>query len=58
MPAHKAKIDQRLRCVYRREAYDYHFLPGYAHELNPDEMVWNYMAKRTGTARKPACEEE
>jgi transposase len=25
-------------------------LPGYAPELNPDELVWNYM-KRTGTAR-------
>ena len=29
-----------------------HFLPGYAPELNPDELVWNYM-KRTGTARSP-----
>lgn len=29
-----------------------HFLPGYAPELNPDEMVWNYV-KRTGTAKKP-----
>jgi transposase len=28
------------------------FLPGYAPELNPDELVWNYM-KRTGTARSP-----
>jgi transposase len=31
---------------------EFHLLPGYAPELNPDEMVWNYM-KRTGTARKP-----
>ncbi len=29
-----------------------HFLPGYAPELNPDELVWND-AKRTGTARRP-----
>ena len=29
-----------------------HFLPGYAPELNPDEMVWSYV-KRTGTARRP-----
>jgi transposase len=28
-----------------------HYLPGYAPELNPDELVWNYM-KRTGTARR------
>jgi hypothetical protein len=26
--------------------------PGYAPELNPDELVWNYM-KRTGTAKHP-----
>jgi transposase len=29
-----------------------HYLPGYAPELNPDELVWNYM-KRTGTAKQP-----
>ena len=27
-----------------------HFLPGYAPELNPDELVWSHM-KRTGVAR-------
>ena len=25
-----------------------HFLPGYAPDLNPDELVWSY-AKRTAT---------
>ena len=29
-----------------------HFLPGYAPELNPDELVWSHM-KRTGVARAP-----
>ena len=29
-----------------------HFLPGYAPELNPDELVWSHM-KRTGVARNP-----
>lgn len=29
-----------------------HYLPGYAPDLNPDELVWNY-AKRTGVARRP-----
>ena len=29
-----------------------HFLPGYAPELDPDEMVWSHM-KRTGVARTP-----
>lgn len=29
-----------------------HFLPGYAPDLNPDELVWSH-AKRTGVARRP-----
>ena len=29
-----------------------HFLPSYAPELNPDELVWSHV-KRTGTARRP-----
>jgi len=29
-----------------------HFLPGYAPELNPDEVVWSHL-KRTGIARTP-----
>ena len=29
-----------------------HFLPGYAPDLNPDELVWSH-AKRTGNARRP-----
>lgn len=29
-----------------------HFLPGYAPDLNLDELVWNH-AKRTGVARSP-----
>jgi transposase len=33
------------------------FLPGYAPELNPDELVWNYM-KRTGTAERPLARGE
>jgi transposase len=32
-------------------------LPGYAPELNPDELVWNYM-KRTGTAKRPLAKGE
>ena len=28
------------------------FLPGYAPDLNPDELVWSHM-KRTGVARTP-----
>jgi transposase len=33
------------------------FLPGYAPELNPDELVWNYM-KRTETAKRPLAKGE
>jgi len=29
-----------------------HYLPGYAPDLNPDELVWSY-TKRTGHARRP-----
>jgi transposase len=29
-----------------------HFLPGYASDLNPDELVWSQV-KRTGVARRP-----
>lgn len=51
LPAHKtkavtqyvAKLDGKLTL---------HYLPGYAPDLNPDELVWSY-AKRTGTARRP-----
>ena len=51
LPAHKtkavtqyvAKLDGKLTL---------HYLPGYAPDLNPDELVWSY-AKRTGTARQP-----
>ena len=33
------------------------FLPGYAPELNPDELVWSHM-KRTGTAKRPLTSNE
>jgi transposase len=53
LPAHKAKVVQDY-VASTEGKLEFHFLPGYAPELNPDEMVWNYM-KRTGTARKAAC---
>jgi Alcohol dehydrogenase GroES-like domain/DDE superfamily endonuclease len=33
------------------------FLPGYAPELNPDELVWSHM-KRTGAAKPPLTSKE
>jgi transposase len=56
LPAHKAKVvldyvegtEGKLKLI---------FLPGYAPELNPDELVWSHM-KRTGTAKRPLAPKE
>jgi transposase len=56
LPAHKAKVvldyvegtGGKLKLI---------FLPGYAPELNPDELVWSHM-KRTGTAKRPLAPKE
>jgi transposase len=44
LPAHKAK---RVR-----DHVESTLPTSYAPELNPDELVWNYV-KRTGTAKSP-----
>src|ERR1700757_4564244 len=56
LPAHKAKsvLDYVKSTAGKLE---FHFLPGYAPELNPDELVWNYV-KRTGTAKSPLARDE
>ena len=51
LPAHKGKTVKHY-VEWTNRKLELHFLPGYAPELNPDELVWNYM-KRTGTARSP-----
>lgn len=51
LPAHKAKM-VRDYVESTNGKMELHFLPGYAPELNPDELVWNYV-KRTGTAKSP-----
>lgn len=51
LPAHKAKMVQDY-VVSTKGRLELHFLPGYAPELNPDELVWSYV-KRTGTAKSP-----
>jgi transposase len=56
LPAHKAKIVGDY-VASTKGKLEFHFLPGYAPELNPDEMVWNYM-KKTGTARNPLAKGE
>jgi transposase len=56
LPAHKAKIGQDY-VGSTKGRLELHFLPGYAPELNPDELVWNHM-KRTGTAKSPLIKGE
>lgn len=51
LPAHKkATVKQYVQSTEGKLTM--HFLPGYAPDLNPDELVWSY-AKRTGVARNP-----
>jgi transposase len=51
LPAHKGPI-VRTYIDSLEGKLRLHYLPGYAPELNPDELVWSHM-KRTGTAKKP-----
>jgi len=56
LPAHKAKsvLDYAEEMNGKLKLF---FLPGYAPELNPDELVWSHM-KRTGTAKRPLAANE
>jgi transposase len=51
LPAHKGPLVRNYVDSLQGKL-QLHYLPGYAPELNPDELVWNHM-KRTGTAKKP-----
>lgn len=51
LPAHKTRA-VRDYVNAQKGKLTLHFLPGYAPELNPDELVWSY-AKSTGVARSP-----
>jgi transposase len=51
LPAHK-RADVRDYVASTGGKLSLHFLPGYAPDLNPDELVWSHV-KRTGTARRP-----
>ena len=56
LPAHKKAVVKEY--VTNSEGrLTLHFLPGYAPDLNPDELVWSH-AKRTGVARKPLMKGE
>jgi len=55
-PAHQARmVDDYVAST--KGKLELHYLPKYAPELNPDELVWNYM-KRTGTSRRPLSQWE
>lgn len=51
LPAHKKAV-VKTYVAATEGRLTLHFLPGYAPDLNPDELVWSY-AKRTGVARRP-----
>jgi transposase len=51
LPAHKTALVKKY-VASTEGRLTLHFLPGYAPDLNPDELVWSHV-KRTGTARRP-----
>jgi len=51
LPAHKRSI-VRDYVVSTKGKLSLHFLPGYAPDLNPDELVCSHV-KKAGTARRP-----
>ena len=51
LPAHKTILVKEY-VASTNGLLTLHFLPGYAPDLNPDELVWSYV-KRTGVARTP-----
>lgn len=51
LPAHKTAL-VKAYVASTGERLTLHVLPGYAADLNPDELVWSHM-KRTGVARTP-----
>src|SRR5271169_4393486 len=51
LPAHKTAL-VKTYVASTNGLLALHFLPGYAPELNPDELVWSHM-KRSGVARSP-----
>lgn len=51
LPAHKKALVKEY-VASTAGKLTLHFLPGYAPDLNPDELVWSH-TKRTGVARSP-----
>ena len=55
-PSHKAKVVQKY-LVKNTHRIELAFLPPYAPELNPDELVWNHL-KKQGVSKKPLKQNE
>jgi transposase len=51
LPAHKKAVVKDY-AASTQEKLTLHFLPGYAPDLDPDELAWSHV-KRTGVARRP-----
>lgn len=51
LPAHRTQLVKDY-VASTQGRLTLHFLPGYAPDLNPDELVWSHV-KRTGVARAP-----
>ncbi len=51
LPVHKSKLVQAF-LKDNKKHLRLHYLPTYAPELNPDELVWNHM-KSNGTTKRP-----
>ena len=51
LPAHKKAVVKQY-VASTKGKLSLHFLPGYAPDLNPDELVWSH-AKRSSRARRP-----
>jgi transposase len=51
LPAHKKAVVKDYIASIQGEL-TLHFLPGYAPDRNPDELVWSHV-KRTGVTRRP-----
>lgn len=56
LPAYKKSVVKKYE-TSTEGRLSLHFLPGYAPDLNPDELVWSH-AKRTGVARRPLLKGE
>lgn len=56
LPAHKKAV-VKAYVAGTKGHLTLHFLPGYAPDLNPDELVWSH-AKRSGVARRPLAKGE